>query len=77
MVEICGEAAANRLMTPLLLSYGLDTFSVDPSSVLMLRKEISHYTKERADELARAVDEMTTSAEIKEFLTSQLYDKNA
>ena len=71
MVEMCGEAAANPLMTPLLISFGLDKFSVSASSVLKIRGEISRYTKERADELTHAVMQMECSDEIKEYLSRQ------
>ena len=67
-VEMCGEAAADRLMTPLLISFGLDSFSVSPSSVLAIRREISLYTKEKADRIAEAVMQMSSSEEIKEYL---------
>lgn len=67
-VEMCGEAAADRLMTPLLISFGLDSFSVSPSSVLAIRREISLYTKEKADRITEAVMQMSSSEEIKEYL---------
>lgn len=71
-VEMCGEAAANRLMTPLLLSFGLDKFSVSPSSVLSIRKEISSYSKVQADKIREAVMEMTASEEIIPYLKTVL-----
>jgi phosphotransferase system enzyme I (PtsI) len=37
---VCGEAAADPAMIPLLLSYGLDEFSVGVSAVLGTRKRI-------------------------------------
>ena len=70
-VEMCGEAAANPLMTPLLISFGLDEFSVSTSAVLKIRGEISHYTKQKADELTQTVMQMTSSVEIKEYLKEQ------
>ena len=70
-MEMCGEAAANPLMTPLLISFGLDEFSVSTSAVLKIRGEISHYTKQKADELTQTVMQMTSSVEIKEYLKEQ------
>lgn len=67
-VEMCGEAAANKLITPLLISFGLDKFSVSPSSVLSIRKEISRYSKSDADKITDKVMKMSTSEEIKKYL---------
>ena len=68
-VEMCGEAAANKLITPLLISFGLEKFSVSPSSVLNIRKEISRYTKPEADKITARVMKMSTAEEIKKYLT--------
>lgn len=69
-VEMCGEAAADPRMTPLLISFGLDGFSVSPSSVLPIRKELSGYTKDSADKITETVMKMTSSDEIKAYLDS-------
>ncbi|MDE5964441.1 MAG: hypothetical protein K2G65_03440, partial [Eubacterium sp.] len=39
-VGMCGEAAADIRLIPLLLEWGLDEFSVTPSSILQTRKAI-------------------------------------
>ncbi len=39
-VGMCGEAAADCKLIPLLLEWGLDEFSVTPSSILQTRKAI-------------------------------------
>lgn len=38
MVGMCGEAAADPKLIPLLLAFGLDEFSVSATSVLKTRK---------------------------------------
>ena len=43
MVGMCGEAAADPRMTDKLLEWGLDEFSVSPSSILKTRKTISEH----------------------------------
>ena len=53
-VGMCGEAASDPCMIPLLLAFGLDEFSVSPSSVLSTRKAISCWSTASA---ARAADE--------------------
>ena len=44
MVGMCGEAAADSKLIPLLLAFGLDEFSVSATSVLKTRKTISDCT---------------------------------
>lgn len=67
-VGMCGEAAADPMMTPLLISFGLDEFSVSPASVLRTRYNISKWTKAEADEIAGKVMSLKTSDEIESFL---------
>ena len=67
-VGMCGEAAANPLMIPLLVSFGLTEFSVSAPSVLKVRKNIAKWTKAEADAIAEKVMEMTTEAEVKAYL---------
>lgn len=69
-VGMCGEVAANKLMIPLLISFGLTEFSVSAPSVLNVRKIISTWTKEEADKVTAKVLEMSTQQEIVEYLKS-------
>ena len=69
-VGMCGEAAADPMMIPLLISFGLTEFSVSAPSVLKVRKCISSWTKERADEVAAKVMRLATEREVKEYLSS-------
>ena len=39
-VGICGELAANQMMTEYLLSIGVDELSVPPRDILPLRRKI-------------------------------------
>ncbi|MCR5603549.1 MAG: phosphoenolpyruvate--protein phosphotransferase [Lachnospiraceae bacterium] len=63
-VGMCGEAAADPLMIPLLIAFGLDEYSVNPVLVLTARSIISKWSKKEADELARRVMELSTEEEI-------------
>ena len=63
-VGMCGEAAADPLMIPLLMSFGLDEYSVNPVLVLTARCIISKWTKAEADALAEKVMAMETKEEI-------------
>ena len=67
-VGMCGEAAADPLLIPLLISFGLDEFSVNPVLVLNTRCVISKWTKEEADALAEKVLSLSTETEITALL---------
>lgn len=67
-VGMCGEAAANEMMIPLLISYGLTEFSVSAPSVLKVRKAISKWSKDEADKIAEKVMQFSTQAEIENYL---------
>ena len=68
MVGMCGEAAADPLLIPVLLSFGLGEFSVSAPSILRTRRTISQWTKEEADALAEKVLTLKTAAEVKAVL---------
>lgn len=63
-VGMCGEAASDPLFIPLLLSFGLSEFSVNPALVLATRCVISKWTKKEADALTKKVMSLSTEAEI-------------
>lgn len=63
-VGMCGEAAADALLIPLLISFGLDEYSVSPTAVLSTRKAISLWSKKDADVLAQRVMELKTEEEV-------------
>ena len=69
-VGMCGEAAANTKMIPLLISFGLTEFSVSAPSVLKVRKNIAKWTKDEADQVAKKVMSLETEKEIVEYLES-------
>lgn len=68
MVGMCGEAAADPLLTPLLIAWGMEEFSTSAPSILRTRKAISQWTKAEADELAAKVLELSTAEEVKALL---------
>ena len=59
-------------MIPILLSFGLDEFSVSPTSILATRKEISKWTKEKADNIAQLVMQQSTEKDILEILKQSI-----
>lgn len=71
-VGMCGEAAADPLLTPLLLDFGLEEFSVSPTSVLATRYQISKWTKESAASVAKEVMNLETADAVERLLRSKV-----
>ena len=67
-VGMCGEAAADPRLIPLLLSFGLDEFSVSPASVLSTRAQIALWSRSEADTLAGQALACSTEAEVDALL---------
>lgn len=72
MVGMCGEAAADSRLIPLLLSYGLQEFSVSATSVLATRATISKWDKSSADALADQVAALATKEEVENCLKKNM-----
>ncbi len=75
-VGMCGEAAANPKMIPLLLYFGLDEFSVTASKVLETRKNIASWTIKEAAAVAQKAMSMYTEKEIVNYLDEYIEHKN-
>lgn len=71
-VGMCGEAAADPLLIPLLLDFGLEEFSVSPTSVLATRYQISKWTKESAASVAKEVMNLETADAVERLLRSKV-----
>ena len=67
-VSMCGEAAADTALTPVLLTFGLEAFSVAPVSLLPVRKAISLWTMEEAKAVTEKAMSLETEEEIQAFL---------
>ncbi len=67
-VGMCGEAAADSKLIPLLMSFGLTEFSVSAPSVLKVRKTISRWSKSDADKVAEKVMTLSTEKEVVDYL---------
>ena len=67
-VGMCGEAAADPLLIPMLIAFGLDEYSVSPTSVLAARRTISQWSVEEAKALADKVMALRTEKEVREML---------
>ena len=67
-VGLCGEMASDALLIPVLLGFGLERFSVNPSAILNTRREISRCSIQEAQEIAEHALTLETAAEVAEYL---------
>lgn len=66
---MCGEAAADERMIPLLLNFGLDEFSVTVSRVLETRKEIALWSSKEVKEITENVMNYSEEKEVSNYLS--------
>ena len=71
-VGMCGEAAADERMIPLLLSFGLDEFSVSVSRVLEVRKEIASWSMKEAGDIAGNILGYSEEKEVSNYLSDYI-----
>ena len=65
---MCGEAASDKLLIPLLIGLGLDEFSMNSNKILQSRKTISKLNKKECEELASQILELASATEVEEKL---------
>lgn len=69
MVGMCGEAASDPLMIPLLLAFGLNEFSMSASALLSSRKLICGYDSNELQAVADTAMSFATEAEVRKYMT--------
>ncbi|MDQ0050586.1 phosphotransferase system enzyme I (PtsI) [Paenibacillus polymyxa] len=67
-VGMCGEMAGDPIAIPLLLSLGLDEFSMSATSILPARAQIKELASEHAKSVKEAVLSIKMSEEVIEFV---------
>lgn len=67
-VGMCGEAAADPKIVPLLLAWGLDEFSMSASSILKTRKAVMGYDTGSLKEIADKALSFATEEEVRHYL---------
>lgn len=72
-VGMCGEAASDFRLIPLLLSFGLDEFSVSPECILETRNIISNIDSKKAKQLRAKVMQVSTLSEVLKLVSSVSY----
>ena len=68
MVGMCGEAASDPLMIPLLLAFGLNEFSMSASAVLNARKLITGYSIAELQSIANQAMSFVTAGEVEAYM---------
>lgn len=74
-ITLCGEAVADPRMIPLVLSFGEVSFSVSPSELLSVRREISCWTRDSALEVTKEVFSMEDCSHVEEYLNAMIAEK--
>lgn len=68
MVGMCGEAASDPMMIPLLLAFGLNEFSMSASAILYSRKLITNSSIEELQAVADQAMSFATTKEVEEYM---------
>ena len=68
MVGMCGEAASDPLMVPLLLAFGLNEFSMSASAILRTRKLVTEYSAAELQSVAEKAMRFSTAAEVEQYM---------
>ena len=68
MVGMCGEAASDPLMIPLLLAFGLNEFSMSASAILYSRKLITGYSTQELQAVADKAMSFAPAAEVESYM---------
>ena len=68
MVGMCGEAASDPMMIPLLLAFGLNEFSMSSSAILKARKMITGYSQAELQAVADKAMSFVSAKDIENFM---------
>lgn len=68
MVGMCGEAASDPMMVPLLLAFGLNEFSMSASAVLRTRKLVTGFSIKELQAVAEKAMSFATTAEVEAYM---------
>ena len=68
MVGMCGEAASDPMMIPLLLAFGFNEFSMSSSAILKARKMITGYSEAELQAVADKAMSFVSAKEIENFM---------
>jgi phosphotransferase system enzyme I (PtsI) len=71
-VGMCGEAAGDKKLIPILLGMGLDEFSMSPSSILRARYTINNISKTDIEPLLDEILNLPTAEDVEKFIDENI-----
>ncbi|MGI5458665.1 phosphoenolpyruvate--protein phosphotransferase [Streptomyces sp. CA-249302] len=70
-VSVCGDAAADPLVVPLLVGLGCDSLSVAPSALDEVRARIRRLTRSTCTTVAHTARTLETAADVRQLVTTE------
>ncbi|MDY6861690.1 MAG: phosphoenolpyruvate--protein phosphotransferase, partial [Thermodesulfobacteriota bacterium] len=67
-VSMCGEMAGESLYVPILIGLGIDELSMNPLSILSVRKIVRNITYEASQKIAKDILQMKSGKDIEAYL---------
>lgn len=67
-VGMCGEMAGDEIALPILVGLGLDEFSMSATSILRVRSQLKHLSKQQAQAAIPEIMAMTTADDVKTYV---------
>ena len=74
-VGMCGEAAGDPKLIPILIGMGLDEFSMSPISILKARWIIRSLKKADIEKMVDQVINLPTAKEVERFINENIFDR--
>lgn len=71
-VGMCGEAASDKKLFPILLGMGLDEFSMSASSILRSRYDLQKYSKEEIEKHIDTILNMGTAEDVEKYIDENI-----
>lgn len=67
-VGMCGEMAGDEIALPILVGLGLDEFSMSVTSILRIRSQLKHLSKQQAQAAIPEIMAMTTADDVETYV---------
>jgi len=71
-ISVCGELAGDDIGAVLLFGLGLRKFSMNAANIARVKRILSLFTLEETEEIAKKAQNMSTEAEILEFVKAEI-----
>ncbi|MBC8588222.1 phosphoenolpyruvate--protein phosphotransferase [Paratissierella segnis] len=71
-VGMCGEAAGDKKLLPVLLAMGLDEFSMSASSMLRARYDLQNYSKEEVQKHLDTLLSLPTAEDVEKYIDENI-----